>query len=508
MAAAVVALMATVLALAGCAPKETSTADSAALDGTDPALAEYYEQEITWGDCQDVARGSDLECADLTVPVDYSDPEGETTTVVMARSTSGGNASKGSLLMNPGGPGGSGVDLMQAAPAYFDEDVQETYDLVSFDPRGVYRSDGIECLDDAEVDEWRAESAFDPETESLDDLRSEYEDVGQACEENSGPVLEHMDTESVARDMDVMRAVLGDATTNYVGFSYGTQIGSTYAGLFPDRVGRFVLDGAVDPELTNSEVTVGQAASFEETLRRFVEDCAETNSECFTDGSVDDGLEEIQSIIDRTRDGSVTADDGREVSSVSAVEGVLVPLYSPSGYSTLNQALVDAQGGDYTALLEISDSNHGREADGSYRGNSSVAFAAVNCLDYDADAVTDEQMARNQDELNQVSPTFGEFLGYSDAACQGWPVESVDQPAAAEYDGDSQILVVGTRHDPATPYPWAEALTEQLGNARLLTYDGWGHGAYTSGNSCVISAVNTYLVDGDLPDQGTVCAAS
>ena len=117
-------------------------------------------------------------------------------------------------------------------------------------------------------------------------------------------------------------------------------------------------------------------------------------------------------------------------------------------------------------------------------------------------------MARNQDELNQVSPTFGEFLGYSDAACQGWPVESVDQPAAAEYDGDSQILVVGTRHDPATPYPWAEALTEQLGNARLLTYDGWGHGAYTSGNSCVISAVNTYLVDGDLPDQGTVCAAS
>lgn len=506
-ARAVAAGLCAAVLLVGCSHSGSSdsTASSPnAVDGTDAALSEFYHQELRWGDCEDVSNGSDLECADLSVPVDYADPEGATTTVVMARATGGADASRGSLIMNPGGPGGSGVDLMQYASTFFSQDVLETYQVVSFDPRGVFRSDGIECLSDSELDQWRETSSFDPETDSLDVIREEYRSVGEACQENSGPVLEHMDTQSVARDMDVMRAVLGDAQTNYLGFSYGTQLGSTYAELFPERVGRFVLDGAVDPSLTSSQITLGQAQSFDESLREFVRDCTENNNMCFTDGSVEDGLAQIQDILDRTQDETVTA-DGRTVSTVTAAEGVLVPLYSPASYGTLNMALRDAQDGNYSALQRLSDSNHGRTSNGSYRGNSTFAFSAVNCLDYNTRDVTDQQMNADQEQLQEAAPVFGQYLGYTDAACQEWPVAPVDSAEPVTYDGDSQILVVGTEHDPATPYAWAEALTEQLGNARLLTYEGWGHGAYTSGDSCVVEAVNTYLVDGDLPDEGEVC---
>ncbi|MDO5618036.1 alpha/beta hydrolase [Kocuria sp.] len=475
------------------------------MDGTDSALSAFYEQDLSWGDCEDVAGGTDLECADLTVPVDYAQPDRETTTVVLARLASSSSSPRGSLIMNPGGPGGSGVDLMQYAPAVFSKDLQKNYNLVSFDPRGVFRSDGITCLTDQELDDWRENTTFNPQTDSPDVIRDEYQAVGQACQDNSGPVLAHMNTESVARDMDIMRAALGDTQTTYLGFSYGTQLGSTYAQLFPERVGRFVLDGAVDPSLNNREITLGQARSFDESLREFIRDCTESNNMCFTDGSVEDGLTEVQNILARTQDETVTTDDGRTVAPVSAAEGVLVPLYNTATYGTLNMALRDAQGGDYSALLEISDSNHGRTPDGTYRGNSTAAFSAVNCLDFDSRTVTDEQMSAAQQELQEASPTFGPYLGYTDAACQSWPVEPVDSPAPVTYDGENPILVVGTQHDPATPYPWAQALTEQLGNARLLTYDGWGHGAYTSGNQCVVNAVDNYLVNGDLPAEDEVC---
>lgn len=493
--------------LAGCAQHNDSPTESTekSLQGTDPALATYYQQELTWGGCSEVRGNSDLECADLTVPVDYDNPDGETTTVVLARLVSTADAPQGSLILNPGGPGGSGVDLLQSAPLFLDSAVQENYNVVSFDPRGVFRSQGITCLDDAELDRWRENSPFGGIKDSIDDIREEYGDVGEACAQNSGELLGHMNTDSVARDMDIMRGVLGDERTHYLGFSYGTQIGSAYASMFPDRVGRFVLDGAVDPSLNNHEVALAQARGFDASLREFVRDCVENNSECFTDGSVDEGLEEVQRILDHTTKEDVTADDGRRVSTVSAAEGVLTPLYSTTQYSALNQALRDAQDGDYTALLLNSDQNHGRSADGTYRGNSTFAFSAVTCVDFDSRTVSDEQMEADHKELVEAAPVFGKYLGYTDAACQQWPVDPVDSPEPASYSGSNEILVVGTLHDPATPYAWAESLTEQLGQARLLTYDGWDHVAYTSGDACVIDAVNTYLIDGDLPPDDQIC---
>lgn len=498
------------LALTACG-SQPSTGSAQAPDGADPALAALYEQELEWGDCEGgggglggLLGGGDLECAQLSVPVDYAQPAGETTEVALSRLASSGDASQGALLVNPGGPGASGVDLMGAAEQVFADPVREAYDIVSFDPRGVARSDGIECLDDEQMDAWRSQAAVDPQGQPADDLRQEYRELGESCAEDSGPVLEHMGTGSVARDLDLMRAALGQERTDYLGFSYGTHIGAEYAGLFPERVGRFVLDAGVDPTLSTHEIALGQARGFDESMRRFMEDCVTSQEQCFTDGSVEQGLTEVREILARTEREELTGDGGRRVSAVQAAEGMIAPLYTTATYSILNEALRDADDGDYAALQELSDANHGRQSDGTYRGNSTEAFTAVSCLDTTDETATDEDMARDQRELSEQAPTFGPYLGYTEAACQGWPYGPADEQTGS-YTGETEILVVGATQDPATPYAWSEALTEQLGAARLLTRDGLGHVSYTSGNGCIVESVDAYLLEGALPEEDTVC---
>ncbi|WP_144794427.1 alpha/beta hydrolase [Kocuria palustris] len=482
-------------------------------EGAAAGMDRYYGQQLDWGACEGsgglsglLGGDGDQECAELTVPVDYADPEGGTTTVALSRLASEGEAAEGALVVNPGGPGGSGVDLIAGAGGLFGEELRGAYDIVSFDPRGVSRSDGIECFaDDAERDAWRSLPAFDPQQRSVDDLRGEYRDLGRDCAQRSGPVLEHMDTASVARDMDVLRAVLGQDRTDYLGFSYGTHIGAEYARQFPDRVGRFVLDAAVDPQVSNSDVSLAQAEGFENALRDFLEHCTADSPECFAEGSVEDGFEEVRRILARSADEEITGADGRRVTPVQVAEGIITPLYSTATYSTLDEALRKASDGDYAALQELSDANHGRRPDGSYHGNSTTSFTAVNCLDSTDESLTDEELAAQQEVLTERAPTFGPYLGYSEAACQGWPFGPAGRDEPAEYTGDAEILVVGGTEDPATPYAWSEALTEQLGSARLLTREGMGHVSYSSGNGCIVEAVDGFLVDGSLPEEGAVC---
>lgn len=502
------------LALSACGAEDSPSVNRSAPQGAAPGMDDFYGQELDWGSCEGSGGiagffgGDDQQCAELTVPVDYSDPEGETTTVSMARLPSTGEASQGGLIVNPGGPGGSGVDLIAQSGPLFGDDLREGYDIVSFDPRGVSRSDEIRCFDDdAGIDAWRSQASLVGEDITAEELRQEYRELGRGCAEHSGPVLEHMDTASVAQDMDVMRAALGQERTDYLGFSYGTRIGAEYARQFPDRVGRFVLDAAVDPQASQSEVAMGQAVGFESALRDFMEDCTQNSADCFTDGSVDDGMAEVQRILARSADEEITGPDGRRVTPVQVAEGLITPLYSTATYPRLNQALKDAADGDYDALQELSDLNHGRQEDGTYRGNSTVAFSAVTCLDSADETVTDQDMAAQQEQLEQRAPTFGPYLGYSQAACQGWPYGPVeeDQDEPAAYSGDAEILVVGGTEDPATPYAWSQAMTEQLGRATLLTREGKGHVSYSSGNGCIVEAVDAYLLEGQLPEEGTVC---
>ncbi|MFE7628971.1 alpha/beta hydrolase [Kocuria sp. NPDC057446] len=485
-------------------------ATGSVVDGVPEDLERYYTQTVVWEDCTfevetDGAR-DDLQCADVDVPLDYAEPAGDSTTVVMSRLPARGDA-RGSLLLNPGGPGASGVDAMLHARHTVTRDVRAAYDVVGFDPRGVSRSAGIECLDDAELDAWRAEPMFDPQERPAEQIREEYEELGAACVQNSGELVARMDTVSAARDMDVLRAVLGDERTTYLGFSYGTHLGAVYADLFPERVGRFVLDGGVDPTLSDMEATADQAAGFEDNLRHWVRQCQDGIRGCVVAGvSVDEAMSRIQELVASVGRETVTASDGRRVTTTNAVEGILGPLYATTGYEALNTSLGAAFEGDFSALLAQSDATHGRDAEGRYTSNTTMAFTAVNCLDRPDVTVTAEQMARHQEELERVAPTFGPYLGYGDAACQGWPVEPAGLEEPLDAAGAAPVLVVGTTHDPATPYHWSEALVAQLDDARLLTYDGYGHTAYTAGNRCVQDAVDTYLLEGELPAEGTTCS--
>ena len=337
-------------------------------------------------------------------------------------------------------------------------------------------------------------------------MRATYAQIGAKCHEKSSPVVAHMDTQSVAKDLDVLRAVFDQPATHYLGFSYGTEIGATYAHLFPQRTGRFVLDGGVDPTMDERAVTLDQAKGFEDNLRHWVQDCQDSNNRCAvgTDG-VAAGMEQIQGLLAKVSDEDITVSDGRRITAVNAVEGILVPLYSTASYAQLNSALEKAFDGNFDELMGYSDSNHGRNSSGEYTSNVSEAFTAVNCLDTVSRGISDQDMAQAAETMAKEAPTFGPYLSYGDAACQGWPDEPVTPLDSYAADTDETLLVVGTTHDPATPYAWSEALVAELGNARLLTHDGWGHTAYVSGDSCIKDAVDNYLVSGTVPEQGATC---
>lgn len=469
-------------------------------DGVPKGLEPFYRQAVAWTDC-----GAGFECARVDVPMDYAAPEGERVELALKRVRAGDPSTRiGSLLVNPGGPGGSGMSFVESASMVFTPEVMAAYDVVGWDPRGVGASTPVECVSDAELDALRA-VVYDTTTqEGRDALRADMKRLGEACEANTGVALGFVDTVSAARDMDVLRAVLGDADLYYLGFSYGTALGAMYADLFPERVGRLVLDGAVDPALDYAELGYGQAAGFEAALRAYAADCL-AGSDCPLTGTVDDAVFQVQRLFDLVAGSPLPTASGRELTQPLAVSGVLLTLYDNQYWPLLSEALRAAlEQQDGSLLLSYADLVADREPDGTYSTNSTVAFTAINCLDYPV--TTDpEFMDAEAARLRELSPTFGQFLAYGEIACDVWPVDAtgVRRPLAAE--GAAPILVVGTTRDPATPYAWAEAMAEQLESGRLLTFDGEGHTAYGRSNACITDAVDGYLLHGKVPREGLVC---
>ena len=507
--ASAAALVTALLATAGCAllppsagdarPGEgRSTADPDIIGEVPAELEEYYSQEVDWEDC-----GEPFSCATVQVPLDYAEPDGEQIglSVIMARA---GGTPEGTILFNPGGPGGSGYSIVKEnLEAVTTDRLREDFNILGFDPRGVGRSEPVTCLTDEEMDAARAES-FDPATEEgLAAARASAEELAAKCEQNTGELLGHVDTVSAARDMDILRAVAGDAQLNYLGFSYGTFLGATYAELFPERVGRLVLDGGLDPSASNEEVTLGQAAAFEKAIRTYVADC-QTGSSCPLPGDVDAGVAAIQDLFAKIDASPMVSADGRTVTASMFVSGFILPLYNDENWPLLTQALDRALDGDPSIMLYLADLSADRNENGEYESNSTVAFNAINCLDYPM--VTDlEQMRRDAAELEQASPTLGRYLAYGGLTCAAWPYEATGQPHEIAAAGAAPILVVGTTGDPATPYEWSQALAEQLESGVLLTWEGEGHTAYGRGSDCVADAVDEYFLTGTVPDDGTVC---
>ncbi|GAA3840028.1 alpha/beta hydrolase [Streptomyces chiangmaiensis] len=475
---------------------------------TPSALAPYYAQKLTWRSC----GVAGFECSTLKTPRDYDEPaSGDVKLAVTRKKATGQGKPLGSLLVNPGGPGGSAVGyLQQYAGVGYPAEIRARYDMVAFDPRGVARSEPVECLDGPHMDAY-ARTDMTPDDQKETNLLVEaYRLFAEGCGRHSADLLRHVSTVEVARDMDILRAVLGDQKLNYVGASYGTFLGATYAGLFPERVGRLVLDGAMDPSLSALRTNEDQTAGFETAFQSFAKDCVRQPN-CPLGGpgtppaKVGDNLKAFFKKLDAS---PVPTGDagGRKLGEALATTGVIAAMYDQAAWPQLRAALTSAmKKKDGAGLLLLSDSYYERGVDGRY-SNLMFANAAVNCLDLPPAFSNPQDVERALPAFEKASPVFGEVLAWSSLSCAYWPVRATGQPHRIQAKGAAPIVVVGTTRDPATPYPWAQSLAAQLTSGRLLTYDGDGHTAYGRGSKCIDAAVDAYLLRGTQPEEGKRCS--
>ncbi len=493
------------VALTGCVtaflPGKASEESTPTGETVSAALQPYYSQVLTWTRCE-----GEFQCAEATAPLDWSDPARESISLALIRSTAPGDA-QGSLLVNPGGPGGSGYDFIRDSLDYAVSDrLRGAFDIVGFDPRGVNRSSAVSCYDDpAEFDSFLfditpGEIGSAPWIAAIEESSAEF---GRSCLEHTGELLGFVDTVSAARDLDLLRAVLGDDTLHYLGYSYGTLLGATYADLYPDKTGRLVLDGAVDPATTDFEVTATQAQGFESALRAYLTQCL-PQEECPFGGSVDGAMTSVRGLLDELDANPIRATDGRLLGSEAMFTAIILPLYSESNWPLLNTLFADVMAGEADYAFRVADSYYSRNPDGSYSDNSTEAFVAVNCLDYTATSTT-ETLQQEADELRRLAPVFGPSMSWGGTSCADWPFPATRDRGAITASGSGPILVLGTTNDPATPYVWAQSLAAQLENGYLVTYQGEGHTAYNKTNRCVNDAVDDYVIDGVVPETDPLC---
>ncbi|MHA7987353.1 alpha/beta hydrolase [Rathayibacter sp. CAU 1779] len=497
----VVAIAAVVsLTLSGCFPAARPPATSTPrAEKVATALQPFYDQQLDWSTC------GKFQCADAKVPLDWSDPGSGSVKLALIRHYATGKR-LGSLLVNPGGPGGSGVDFVKNSLDYaVDTNLQQHYDIVGFDPRGVGSSTAVKCYGPKQMDDYLF--GITPGQRGSDQWIAESTQqaasFAAACKQNTGSLLGEVGTSSAARDLDVLRAVLGDAKLNYLGYSYGTLLGATYAGLYPKKVGRMVLDGALDPASSNFDVNLGQSKGFESELTSYLTDCLKRKG-CPFSGSVDNALSTVSNLLASLDASPIRNSDGRELGANTMVTAIIYPLYDSSAWSALDKLFEDVMQGSARVAFILADAYYDRNSDGSYSDNSTEAFVSINCLDYSVDA-SPASMRVQAAELTKAAPVIGPYMSYGDIGCAVWPYKPTRTEGPIHAAGAAPILVVGTTGDPATPYQWAVNLSKQLDSGHLITYHGHGHTAYNKSNSCVNDAVDSFFVQGTVPKTDPEC---
>ncbi|MFF5766594.1 alpha/beta hydrolase [Streptomyces tanashiensis] len=506
------ALAAAGLILTGCsggsdaaAPRTTAPASASASASSSeaPKLKKYYDQKLKWRDCG--VEG--FQCTTLRAPLDYAKPDGEEVELAVSRIKATGPGKRlGSLLVNPGGPGGSAVGYLQGyAGIGYPAPVRARYDMVAVDPRGVARSEPVECLTGPQMDTYTQVDQTPDDTAEINGLSAAFKDFAAGCAKKSGQVLPHVSTVETARDMDILRAVLGDEKLTYVGASYGTFLGATYAELFPDRVGRLVLDGAMDPSLSALDLNRDQTGGFETSFRAFAADCIRKPDCPLGTESVAAAGAAMKKFFRDVDAAPLPTGESRALGESLATTGVIAAMYDEGAWPQLREALSRAKDGDGSGLLALADSYYEREPDGTY-ANLMFANAAVNCLDLPPAFTGPADVEKAVPSFEKASPIFGEGLAWAALNCTYWPTPPTGHPHRIAAEGAAPILVVGTTRDPATPYHWAQSLAEQLSSGTLLTYEGDGHTAYGRGSDCIDTAVNTYLLEGTPPADGKRCS--
>jgi pimeloyl-ACP methyl ester carboxylesterase len=519
-AAGALAALLAVAAAAGCTgnspprPGATSAASSAPASvgpaGVSPSgahpttIAGYYAQTLAWTPCNKY-----FQCARLSVPFDYARPAGPAFSLPVIKLPAAKPAERiGALVINPGGPGGSGVTYaLGARSGEFNQAVLDRFDIVGFDPRGVGGSvPALRCLTGSQTDKYLAINEAPTGPGQLATVISANEGYAQACARNASALLPHVGTAASARDMDILRAALGESRLTYLGKSYGTVLGASYARQFPSRVRALVLDGAVAPGLSGPDQDIAQAQGFSVAFGQFVAWCA-TQSSCPLPAAVGAAVAKVSGLL--------TAANARPLTNIATTQpangatlllGIAAALYSKSAWPYLRDGLTAAfSARDGSVLVELADNLEERSPNGTY-SNLLDYSTAVDCIDsrwprslaaWQAAAAT----------AAKRSPMFGATLLWDSLPCAYWKVPAspvLAGPPAARHTA-APVLVVGDLKDPATPYAWAVALARWLRPAVLLGWNGEGHTSYMEGSPCVDDAVDAYLINVTVPRNGTIC---
>jgi pimeloyl-ACP methyl ester carboxylesterase len=498
-------------------PKLPYTQSNAPKGPVPAGLDKFYSQQLTWEGCagyatsayDEQALGEDgLQCTHLTVPIDYAKPDGDTIRIGVLRHQAGKQSERiGSLLINPGGPGAAGL-ATAASLVGANETLADRFDFVGFDPRGVGSSEpNVECLSDKEMDAERADDAeLDVSPAGLQEQENQAKEYGQECAENTehgDEMLANIGTRDVVKDMDILRSALGDEKLTYLGFSYGTRIGSTYAETFPANVRALVLDGALDPSQNPVDEVVAQGAGFQKAFDDFVAWCVKRD-DCALGKDPNAALQNFLDLIRPLGKNPVQVGDGRRLSYEDATTGVIQALYSEQLWEHLNTGLTEVKQNNGDTLMQLADLYLERESDGTYSTTQDV-FTAVRCVD--DPRITDPNEAKAVSQQYKAAAPFLDDgnppVGVLDA-CAYWPVPNTSEPHVPNIPNLPKVLVISTTGDPATPYDAGVALAKGL-NGGLLTYEATQHTAFLQGNKCVDEAGTKYLTDLQLPAEGTRC---